>query len=256
MDFSAPLPLYPCPLGPMAPPVVTYEPRSFVINKAGTHQVTLHGTKHNQPCSLDFIISILPMLADSGITHVGLEIASDQQRAIDRFMREGTGLEDIEVFHVIDCPEYRYLLKAIRACGLSAVALDLPRSAWDTPYTRDQWMANEIGQVLRRDPRAKVFVIVGNLHTLKNIDWLDPSKTDAFIPGHLSRWRPDLGVFSMVAEHIDVEGSGNVCDFYRKLVTRPIVVETAGLDLELRVLRLLAAKPMDPCRLVDAIVVY
>ena len=59
--------------------IFTHEPISFVVDKAAQHDVILLGTTHQQPKILNFISRLLPHLHRSGITHIGLEIASDQK---------------------------------------------------------------------------------------------------------------------------------------------------------------------------------
>jgi hypothetical protein len=53
-----------------------------------------------------FISDLIPALHDVSVTHIGLEICSDQQGKIDHFIETDTGLTDIEIHPQIDCPGY------------------------------------------------------------------------------------------------------------------------------------------------------
>lgn len=235
--------------------VITHDPIPFILDKVKDHDVVLLGTTHNRPDILAFIAQLLPRLPYVGVTHIGLEIATDQQAKIDSYIKEGKGLEDIEIFHVIDSPEYRHLLEIIRAHNLRPVALDLPRSMWKTPNTRDQWMAKTLNSIFVEDQDSSIFVIVGNLHTIKKVEWLAPGIKDGVIRSYLSDLRPDLKVFSVVG---CIDDSEEVCDF-RKIfggAKNPIAVETKDLDFKVGILGTIAAKPITAHEAVDAVIVY
>ena len=59
-------------------------PRSYVLTKIQTHDIVFLGTRHKQPPILEFISELITELHNSGVTHIGLEIASDQQAKIDQ----------------------------------------------------------------------------------------------------------------------------------------------------------------------------
>jgi hypothetical protein len=140
------------PLSPTLLPVTALDtsenPFDFIIAKAKAHDVVLLGTKHRQPPILDFISELLPNLPAAGITHIGLEIATDQQESIDRFIETGQGLNAIEIDPIIDCPDYRRNLVIIRTLAVKVVALDLPKSMWNSKHSRDRWMTNNINSIL------------------------------------------------------------------------------------------------------------
>ena len=64
-------------------------------------------TPHQQELILKFISDPIPKLPKDGVTHIGLEIASDRQSKIDHYMKTGNELDDIEMHSLIDCPKYR-----------------------------------------------------------------------------------------------------------------------------------------------------
>ena len=78
--------------------ILPREPISFVLDKTAQHDVVLLGTTHQRPEILNFISNLIPHLSESGVTHIGLEIASDQQLRLDRFMQTGMGLSSIRIF--------------------------------------------------------------------------------------------------------------------------------------------------------------
>jgi len=235
--------------------VIAHDPIPFVLDKVKVHDVVLLGTTHNRPDILNFIARLLPQLSYAGVTHIGLEIATDQQAKIDRYIREGRGLKDIEIFHAIDCLGYRHLLEIIRTHNLRPVALDLPRSMWKTPNTRDQWMAKTLNSIFEEDQESNIFVIVGNLHTIKKVEWLVPSIKDGVIRSYLSNLRPGLKVFSVVG---CIDDSEEVCDFRKMFggTKNPIAVETKGLDFKVGILGAMAAKPITAREAVDAVIIY
>lgn len=236
-------------------PSATNGPVPFLLDKVYNHNVVLLGTTHQRPSILHFIAETLPDLSSAGVTHVGLEIPSDQQTKIDKFIKEGKRLEDIEIPQIIDCPEYRQLLKVIRTHNLNPVACDLPRSMWNTPYTRDQWMAKKINKIFIQHPEAKFFMIVGNFHVIKKVEWLNVDNDEPFIRGYLSKYQPDLKIFSIAECINDSADELNFLKLFGK-TGEPVAVKTKGLDFKLGILNVLAAKPMTAHEAVDAVIVF
>ncbi len=76
---------------------LNYHPHSYVLKKLKTHNIVLLGTRHKQPAIINFISEIITVLHDSGVTHIGLEIASDQQGKIDQFINTGLDLTGLVV---------------------------------------------------------------------------------------------------------------------------------------------------------------
>jgi uncharacterized iron-regulated protein len=88
--------------------------QSYVLNKFETYDIVFLGTRHKQPPILEFISDLIPKLHESGITHIGLEITSDQQNKINNFLNTGAGVSDISIHPQIDCPEYRNLFNILK----------------------------------------------------------------------------------------------------------------------------------------------
>ena len=181
---------------------LNHNPQSYVLAKFQTHDIVFLGTRHKQPPILEFISEIITVLHDSGVTHIGLEIESDQQGKIDQFVKNGTGLNDIQIHSQIDCPEYRNLFNVVRALHPNQrpapIALDLPKSKYKEPISRDEWMATSIEIIFKKNPNAKILIVVGDLHILKKLDWQDhvpnPNKS---IREYLLEKRRKLRIFSI-----------------------------------------------------------
>jgi hypothetical protein len=84
-------------------------PKDYVLNKLQSHDLVMLGTRHKREPVLQFISDLIPALHNAGVTHIGLEICSDQQDKIDRFIKTGTGLNGIGIHPLIDFPSYRNL---------------------------------------------------------------------------------------------------------------------------------------------------
>ncbi len=181
---------------------LNHNPQFYVLNKLETHDIVFLGTRHKQPGILNFISELITALHNSGVNCIGLEITSDQQEKIDHYMKTGTGLSAINIHPQIDCPEYRNLFNILRTLDPNKkpapIALDLPKSKYQEPISRDEWMARSIEKILKKNPKAKMLVVVGNNHILKKLDWQDhvpnPHRS---IRENLSEKRSNLRMFSI-----------------------------------------------------------
>lgn len=239
----------------------TVDPRSYVLDKLGVHDVVFMGTTHKQPPILDLLAELVPDLRGTGVTHLALEISRDQQENIDRFLAYGTGLEDIALHGAIDCPAYRRLLSVLQLLGPGqrpqVVAIDMPERGYSGAVSRNAYMAMTLSETLQSNPQTKILVILGSLHVLRNLQWQSRvGDGNEAIRTRLARWRPDLRLFSMV--HV-IAGAG-VCDFSRRLGPLPGMV---ALDVDagfkgwrLGVTACLALHPSQPHELVDGVIVH
>jgi hypothetical protein len=113
---------------------IHHNPKDYVLDKLQSHDLVMLGTRHKREPILQFISDLIPALHDAGVTHIGLEISSDQQDKIDRFIETGIGLTDIEIHSQIDCPGYRNLLRQVRDLDQNKrphiIAIDLPKSQY------------------------------------------------------------------------------------------------------------------------------
>jgi len=153
------------------------DPQAYLLEKLNSHEIVFLGTRHKKPPILKFISGLIPKLHNSGVTHIGLEITSGQHYKINKFIKTGAGLSDIQIHPQIDCPEYRNLLNALRALDPNKrptpIAIDLPKSKYNEPISRDEWMAKSVSKIFQQNPNVKMLVIVGNNHVLKKLDWQD-----------------------------------------------------------------------------------
>lgn len=231
------------------------EPIPFVLDKAGENDVILFGTTHKQDEILDLLAELIPQLTSVGITHVGLEIAADQQSAVDNYRVSGKGLDEIQVLPTIDCTRYRRLLQVIRRTPLTPVAIDLPASKRNIIGTRDEWMARSIVRILNRDGKAKIFVVVGGIHTLKQVEWR-VNKSDHVIRSYLKEMRPGVKAYTIYS-CIGCEADEPTFRRILGVASGGFALETNGLDLPFEKLNnLLNAGPLNLQDAVDAVLIY
>jgi len=236
--------------------------QAYVLNKLRTHVLVFMGITHKQPPILVLLADLLPHLHAVGVTHVALEIASDQQQRINRFLMSGDGLDDIVLHAAIDCRQYRHLFDIFRAlapCARPQVrAVDLPPAAYDAPQDRDQWMADRLTAIFQSRRKAKVLAVMGSLHVLRDLKWPQHTHLDArSIRRRLCDLRPELSVYSI----INIVGAAErSCDFGRTFGPLPGRV---ALDLDERftgwrlgLTRCIAIAPAEPYELADGVIVY
>jgi hypothetical protein len=218
------------------------------------------GNNAQETRDIGFIAELIPTLEKHEVTHVGLEIPSDQQEKIDVFMKTGDGLEAIKLHTQIDSPEYRHLFEVFRKSGGPIpVAIDLPYSMHSENVSRNEWMARSLLIVLNRNPSAKILVIVGSLHTLKKLEWEEqvPNKHPS-IREYISRERPSTRMWSVGQL---IQGNPNECDFTKRFSSLP---DAVALDLDDRRYRgwqmgmtaNIAIVPAECFELVDGLIVY
>ena len=163
---------------------IHHNPKEYVLDKFQSHDLVMLGARHKRDPILQFISDLIPALHYAGVTHIGLEISSDQQEKLDHFIKTGTGLMDIAIHSQIDCPGFRELLKKIRNLDGNkrpdVLAIDLPKSRYGE-MSRDEHMVESITEIFENPPDAKVLVVVGNNHVLKKLNWQDhvPSATES-----------------------------------------------------------------------------
>lgn len=237
-------------------------PQSYILEKLKSYDIVFLGTNHKKSSILRLLSDLIPYLHEAKVTHLGLEICSDQQERIDHFLQKGDGLMNIEIHSQIDCPEYRSMFKLIRTLDQKkrprTVAIDLPRSMYKGETSRDKWMALSIAEMFHLYPNTKMLVVVGNLHVLKTIEWEDkvPNR-HGFIRSYLNNFTPHLRIFS-IGQCIDE--SPNECDFTKEFAS---VKGAVALECDSRfggwkvgIMAPVAAKPIEACELLDGLIVY
>jgi len=236
-----------------------FPPTDYLHSKLQQNDIVFLGTTHKKPDILGFIAELIPTLKSIGVTHVGLEIRSDQQEKIDAFMRTGNGLDDIKLHTQIDSPEYRHLFQVFRKSGGPIpVAIDLPSSMYNDSVSRDEWMARSLLIVSNRNPSAKILVIVESLHTLKKLEWEKhvPNK-HLSIREYITRDRPSTRMWSVGQL---IHGDPSECDFTKEFSKLP---DAVALDLDdryqgwkLGMTAPIAIVPAECYELVDGLIIY
>jgi uncharacterized iron-regulated protein len=241
---------------------LTGDVQAYVLKKLAGYDIVLMGTTHRQPAILGLMARLAPRLRDAGVTHLALEISSDQQTQLDRFLATGAGLESIRLHSAIDCPAYRQLLSQLQRLKPDqrprVAAIDLPLASYGGPFSRDEYMATSLASIVQSHPKTRILAMLGSLHVLRKLQW-----TGRMAGGHpairtcLSRWRPDLRIFSIVNI---VQGAAQACDFSSRLGPLPgmvaMDVDTCFKGWHLGITSCLALQPSEPYELVDGVIVH
>jgi len=232
-----------------------FPPTDYIQSKLQQHDIVFLGTRHKQPEILSFIAELIPSLKGLGVTHIGLEIPSDQQEKIDAFIETGKGMDSIQFHPQIDCPEYRHLLKVIRESGGPLpVAIDSPYSEHGGEISRDEWIARQLLKILP----GKILVVVGNLLTLKKLEWEEQVPTTHLsIRQYIQRERPETRMWSVGQM---IHGNPDECDFTKRFSSLP---DAVALDLDNRyqgwkmgMTAPISIVPAECFDLVDGLIVY
>jgi hypothetical protein len=236
--------------------------QTYVMEKLSGHDIVFMGTTHRQPSILGLMAGLAPQLQKAGVTHLALEISSDQQERLDHFLTTGAGMNLIKLHGAIDCPAYRHLLSVLQRIDPQqrprVIAIDLPETAYGGTVTRDEYMAMALTATLQSDPGAKILAMLGSLHVLRKLPWQGRMAAGhQAIRTYLSRWRPDLRIFSMV--HL-IGGSADTCDFSRRLGPASGMVATdvdsCFTGWRLGITDCVALRPSQPYELVDGVIVH
>jgi len=142
-----------------------------ILNSLQSNSITIIGETHKHP---EFLILFQSLISNhlkrNRCLTIGLEIASNQQPIIDEIKQGRAVVSDIKIPPMIDHPAFRKMINDLvklqinNEC-LKIIAID---AGDDINLRRDEWMAinleNQIGV-------APVLVLLGNLHSLKRVDW-------------------------------------------------------------------------------------
>ena len=244
---------------------LTTDTTSYVLNKLESHDIVFLGTTHQQPRILSFLSNLIHThtLHKVGVTHICLEIPSDQQNKLDRFINSGQSLSKIKLWSAVDCPEYRNFLKTIRILptdnALSPLAIDLPRSRFkEEEISRNEYMAKRIAELYDEPASKKILVVLGNLHVLKKLNWEDhvPHKHPS-IYEYLSKKHQEIEMFS-IAQIID--NRPKTCDFTKNFApidgTVALDITEQFLDWKLGELSVIAVKETLPHEAFGGLIIY
>lgn len=241
----------------------THKALPYVLEKLRSHQIVLVGTIHQKPQILELTAQLLPLIRAAGVTHLAIEVSSDQQSNIDRFIQNGTGLMDIHLHHSIDCMQYRRLFSIVRDLPSHQrphiVAIDLPPSQYSGHISRDAYMADALFDMFHPRTDRKVLVILGSLHVLKKLDWLPRiTNRQPSIRSLLEQRLPTLKMFSLV--HL-IRNDTHVAGDIRNLADPDQGAAAMDLDERNTKWRLgltdcLAVRPSQAHELVDGVIVH
>jgi hypothetical protein len=249
-----------CASSEVADPIYT-DVQAYILEKLECNSLVFLGEVHKKSELIGTVAGLLPYLHNAGVTHIALEIPSDQQNAIDHYIESGDGFDGIKLHEQIDCPQYRNLFVLIRSLDPSRraipVAIDLPESQYHGHISRDEYMAKSLSNIFKSDPNAKILSILGNNHVLIKLEWMDqvvnPHKS---IRGYLVDTCPGLKLFSIY--QVEDKSAGR-CDFFDKLHSEqgPVAVEMNrrfhGWHLWMSNM---AIKPAEVDTLLNGIIVY
>jgi len=246
----------------LAWPDETREPRPFVLGKLEGNDLVFMGTTHRQPVILSFLEALLPSLRDHGVTHLALEIASDQQANLDGYLNGDNRLAAVKLHAAIECPGYRNLLKRLHSlpAGSRPVvkAIDLPPALYRLDLNRDQWMASRLIDILRPADNTKVLVVLGSTHILRTLPW--QTRVAAGHPSIRATLQQNLPRLK-IASIMNIVGSlEKECDFARAYGDGGAGM---ALDLDHRFggwklgpVQCMALKPMPAHELVEGIILH
>jgi len=169
---------------PAAALAAVYDPILAQI-KPGT--ITIIGETHKKVESVQLFESLaLATIKNHQCVVIGLEIASDQQSALDAIMQGRAAVDEIALWPPIDHPPYRRMIEHFtehkrQGQCIRVVAID---SGVNNPIDRDVWMARLL---MEQPENTPVLVLLGCLHTLKRVDWLNTTGR-ASVAELLTRW--------------------------------------------------------------------
>jgi uncharacterized iron-regulated protein len=148
-----------------------------IVEGLEPHTITIIGERHKRPESIQFFRELISSyLQQGGCLTIALEIASDQQTTLDEIVEGRMAVADIDIPPMVNHPPYRSLIDDLatmkrRGTCLNLIAID----GGELNVNRDEWMAERLANLVSQAP---VLALLGNLHTLKRVDW-HPSMSKA-----------------------------------------------------------------------------
>lgn len=142
-----------------------------VLEGMTSNSITIIGETHKRTESIQFFRALVSdYVQQNRCLTIALEIASSQQRIIDRIKQGRGGVADIEIAPMIDHQPFRALIDELieirkRGICLELVAID---AGFEVGIRRDEWMARKLAEQVNQTP---LLVLLGSLHTLKKVNW-------------------------------------------------------------------------------------
>jgi len=162
------------------------------------HQITIIGENHHHEDSTKWFLTTVSNYVKNGTClNVALEIESNQQSILDAVMKGSAPVSSIRIHSIIDYPAYRQMLtgfSSLIADGscLHIYAIDAPQSAH---INRDDWMAEELTSIGKN---STTIALLGNLHSLKHINWYKEANGEPFLAERLQS--NGIDVFSVIQD--------------------------------------------------------
>ena len=153
---------------------------TVVLDSIKPHTITIIGETHRHTESINLFQALIKgYLKNNKCLIVALEIHSNQQSTIDRIIQGRAVVSDIEISSIIDHPAFRTMIDdlAIQQRNGACLKLLAITSGKDIDMGHDEWMAIN----LTKHVGTPILVLLGELHTLKKVNW-DLSMTTHSFP--------------------------------------------------------------------------
>lgn len=146
--------------------------------------VILFGEQHKQPNSQKQFLDLVRYYGHDGDNiFVGLEIPADKQLFLEFTMLGATDFSYLP--SIIDHPAYRKMIYSLGAMkkNITVKAID----ADEDEDNRDMAMSMNLLSALSSRKYDKILVLVGNNHTIKNIQWHEDvgDRKKKYLAGHM-----------------------------------------------------------------------
>ena len=237
-------------------------PQQYILSKFNQEQVVFLALPHKKKAVMELVSGLIPLLHEAEVSHLGLEITSDQQDKINEYIRIGTGLPEIQIHPRMESPRYRNLLVTVHWLNPnyrpSVVAVDLPKSLYSQGISRDEWVAHRIVDVFKKNAQAKMLVLLGTFHILKTFPWQnhDPNR-ELSVPGYLKTIAPSIRWFSIgQITNEDPAKYGFTKQFGPIRGTVAVDCDQRFSGWKIGWLSDIEIEPPDICELVDGLVIY
>ena len=142
-----------------------------ILEQIKPDTITFIGESHKKPESVKLFQNlVLDVLKVHHCVVIGLEIASDQQAALDAIMQGKSSVDKIKLWPPLDHVDYRRMIENFaefkrKGQCIRVIGID---SGMDNDVDRDQWMASRLEEQVEHKP---ILVLLGAMHTLKSVNW-------------------------------------------------------------------------------------
>jgi len=152
-----------------------------ILKHINPNSITIIGEVHQNPESTSLFFSLVEdYLQRNKCLTVALEIPSNQQPILDKISHSQIEASEIVVDPIIDHPEYRKMLSKLIALEKQGSCIEIAAidAGDEIDMNRDKWMSIRIMELVKRFP---VLALLGDLHTLKKVNWLSENIDSPFV---------------------------------------------------------------------------